>query len=210
MAGDFGYMKNRIQNELKRDNTDQELADAICDAIAYYRRQRFGFNMGRSTTATVAGVEYYRLPTDFVEADSMVLNLSNYRPRLQERAFTWIDDQEDSDTQTSRPYVYSVQNSELRLYPVPDQSYTLQLSYVKSLPEVSISASDGATNAWMTTGVELIRLHAKVDLLMNIIRGPESMQEAQMLAAREDDVASGLRREYKRSQSSGKLTPSII
>lgn len=206
----LAVMKTRINNELQRDSTDQELLDSILGAIAFYRRQRFNWNLRRATAATIAENEYYQVPPDFVEADSMILNVGNHRDRLTERTFYWIEDQEQDANYFSRPEAFAVQNGEFRLYPIPDQSYTLTLSYVRSLPEVSASAADSASNAWMTDGEELIRLHAKVDLLENRIRGPESFEEASRLRAREGEVLVQLRREYKRAQSSGRVEPSSI
>ncbi len=206
----FGRLKERIENELQRDSTDSELSDAIVASIDFYRRQRFNWNTKRATTATVAAVEYYQLPPDYVEADSLRLTKDHTRDHLTERSFVWIDAREGPDNQYARPAVFSIQNREMRLYPIPDQSYTILLSYVYALPEISVSAADSATNAWMTEAEELIRLHAKADLLMNRIRGPESLQEAMALTQREERIASDLRREYKRAQSSGRLSPSMI
>jgi len=204
---DYGTMKSRIQNELNRGNLTDEIANAIISALRFYRRQRFRWNTARTTTTLTDGVEYYGLPPDFLEGDTMVLSTSNGElDWLYERSHFWIDQQKDWSNYTSRPYVYSVQADELRLYPTPDAAYTLTLTYTYELDEPT---DDTDTSAWFTDGEELIRTHAKVDLLENVVRGQESLMEAQVLRGREEQILSQLRREYKRSQSSGNLTPNF-
>jgi len=201
----FGTMKTRIANELKRGNLTSETENAIISAQRYYKRSRFRFNIARTTTTLSPDIEYVDLPSDFIEADTMVLQEDSTLDFMQERSHYWIDREKQWTDYRSRPYVYSVQADELRLFPVPDSgSYTLVMTYQYELSEPT---SDSFTSAWFTDGEELIRTHAKVDLLENVIRGPESMDEAGRLRLRENEVLKQLRIEYKRSQSSGRLTP---
>src|SRR5690606_29350195 len=112
----------------------------------------------------------------------------------------WIDIEKGFNSHTSTPYVYAVQADQFRLYPTPDDSYTLILTYRYELEKPS---DDTDSTAWFTDGEELIRTHAKIDMLENVIRGPESFQEAEYLRRREVETLRQLRIEYKRSQSSG-------
>lgn len=201
---DFGTMKTRIGNELKRSSLTSEIQNAVLSALDFYKRRRFRWNVARTTTSTTDGVEYYGLPTDFIEADTMILVDSSDLDFMQERSHFWIDANREWSNYKDRPYIYSVQANQFRLYPVPDNTYTLLLTYVYELTKPS---TDTDTSAWFTDGEELIRTHAKVDMLENVIRGPESFQEAEHLRRREEQVLRELRIEYKRSQSSGKLTP---
>ncbi len=205
---DFGTMKTRVGNELKRAELTTEIRDAIISSLAFYKRQRFRWNTARATLTLQPNVEYYQLPTDFIEADTLVLRSSGDElDYLEERTHHWTDREKEWDGYRSRPDIFSIQTNELRMYPVPDRSYTALMSYVFEQSEISASASDSASNEWMTNGEELIRLHTKVDMLTNVIRGPESFQEAALLAGREHEVLKQLRKEYKRSQSSGRTTP---
>jgi hypothetical protein len=96
-----------------------------------------------------------------------------------------------------------VQADQFRVYPSPDKStYVVILSYTQSFTD-PVYPED--TSPWFTTGEELIRLRAKIDVLVNIIRGPEAFQEAQLLRQREEEVVRGLRIAYKRSISSGRI-----
>jgi len=202
---DFGTMKTRIADELKRGSLTSQTENAIISAQRFYKRMKFRFNIARTTTTLTADVEYMDLPSDFIEADTMVLQKDTQLDFMEERSHFWIDREKQWTGYTGRPYVYSVQADELRLFPVPDsQSYSLIMTYHYELSEPT---SDSFTSAWFTDGEELIRTHAKVDLLENVIRGPESMEEAGRLRLREKEVLTQLRVEYKRSQSSGRLTP---
>lgn len=201
---DYGTMQTRIQDELKRGNLSSQIDNAILSALRFYKRHKFRFNITRATTSTTDDIEYYGLPDDFIELDTMTLQEGQELVFLTERSHYWIDQEKSWVDYKDRPRVYAVQADEFRLFPKPDDAYTLTLTYHYELPEPS---ADTDTSAWFTDGEELIRTHAKVDLLENIIRGPESLQEAQVLRLREQEVLKQLRIEYKRSQSSGTLTP---
>ena len=72
---------------------------------------------------------------------------------------------------------------------------------------ISLSASDGVTNAWMTDGEELIRLEAKIDIYTNVLRGPEAKQEGQWLQPQRNAALNALVKEYQQSVASGTLQP---
>ena len=201
---DYGTMQSRIRDELNRGNLSSQIINSIYSALRFYKRHKFRFNITRATASTTADIEYYGLPSDFIELDTMTLTEGQEVMLLTERSHYWIDQEKGWTNYRDRPRVYSVQADEFRLYPIPDDTYTLTLTYQYELTEPS---SDTDTSAWFTDGEELIRTHAKIDLLENIIRGPESLQEAQVLRLREQEVLKQLRIEYKRSQSSGTLTP---
>jgi len=203
---DYLTMQTRIQDELKRGNLSSQIQNAIISALRFYKRHKFRFNVARATADTTADIEYYGLPDDFIELDTMVLQEGQELVFMTERSHYWIDQEKGWADYRDRPRVYSVQADEFRLYPIPDGVYELTLTYHYELPEPS---ADTDTSSWFTDGEELIRTHAKVDILENIIRGPESLQEAQVLRLREQEVLKQLRIEYKRSQSSGTLTPTF-
>jgi len=204
---DYGTMQSRIQDELNRGNLTSQIQNAIISALRFYSSQRFRWNISRTTTTLSDGVEYYGLPSDFIEVETMVLTSGNELDWLQERSYYWIEQQKDWSNYEARPYIFSIQADEMRFYPVPDKdTYTVTMTYIYELEEPS---DDTDTSAWFVQGEELIRTHSKVDLLENVIRGQESLQEAQILRGREQEILTQLRREYKRSQSSGKLTPNL-
>ena len=196
-------MKTRIADELTRTGLSDQIGKAIVTSIDYYKRQSFRFNQSRATTTLVSGQEYYGLPSDFIEMDTAVIVDGTYKSMLEERTHYWIDDNLKSTSYTSQPYVLAVQADQFRVYPAPDKdTYEVILTYTRSLGTPTSSTD---TSAWFTDGEELIRLRSKIDLLMNIIRGAEAFQEAQLLRPREEEVLRGLRIAYKRSISSGRI-----
>lgn len=201
---DYGTMQTRIKNELKRGDLTSEIQDAIISALRFYKKQRFRFNIARATANTADGNEYYALPDDFIELDTMTLTEGQRVEFMEERTHFWIDQNKGTTNYEGEPYVYAVQADQFRLYPTPDATYTMTITYAYELTEPT---SDGASTAWFTDGEELIRTHAKVDLLENIVRGQESFIEAQALRRREQETLRQLRTEYKRSQSAGRITP---
>jgi len=204
----FATMVSRVRDELNRGTDhDTRIKQSIVSAIKYYTEKRFFFTTKRATSATADGVEYVALPSDFIEVDSLILTEDDQNDILMERTPRWIEQHKLQVSYESRPECFAVQDNELRLWPTPDDTYSLLMTYHCELPEVSVSASDAATNAWMTTGEELIRLHAKVDMLENVLRGAESIQEAQMLRAREQQVLAALVRRSRRQEQTGRLIP---
>jgi hypothetical protein len=200
-------MVGRIRTDLNRGTDhDDRIKLAIEDAIKHYRARRLGFNMKRATSTTTADQEYYGLPTDFLEVDSLrLLETSNYYERLTEVTFAWIDDTANYQDFTSTPEKFAVQNRELRLYPKPDDTYTLQMSYMYGLGGVSAGAADSATNTWMTEGEELIRQHALADVLENYIGGQESILQAQVHQRRAERAFRELKRRAEREQTTGRI-----
>jgi hypothetical protein len=202
-------MVQRIRSDLDRNTTaDDRIKQAIEDAIEFYRARRLGFNQKRATTNTAAGQEFYSLPTDFLEADALrIEEQANYYEPLAEVTFDWIDEHNGRVDHYSVPAKFAVQNRELRLFPIPDGTYELQLSYLYDLGGVSASASDGASNAWTDEAEQLVRLHAQADVLELYIGGQESVVAAQLLRGKAAAVYNELKRRANREQSTGRLRP---
>ena len=74
---DYGTMQTRISNELSRGNLSSEIQNAIISALRFYKRNMFRFNSARATATTTADIEYYGLPDDFIELDTMTLTQNN-------------------------------------------------------------------------------------------------------------------------------------
>jgi len=207
----YGQLQTRLRDDLNRGASfNPRIRQAIVDAIAFYESRRFTFNTKRAEASLTADAEYVTLPTDFIEVDYLRLTDTNSYDPLREVTYYWIEQNRRSTSHRSRPENYAVQNKELRLFPVSDGAYTLTISYIYELSEISQSASDGATNAWTNDAEELIRLHAMSDLLRTRIRGPEAIMEADNLDRRGgkiDRVYRTLRRRANRQESTGRLEP---
>jgi hypothetical protein len=209
----FGTMVRRIRTDINRGTTyDQRIKEAICDAIVFYKNKRLGFNTKRARAVLTSGNEVVSLPTDWLEADFLRLEHGSERDPLTEVTYDWMEDTLRTDTDRGRPRRFAVQHRELRVYQIPDQTYTLVLSFQYELRDVSISASDGATNGWMVDAEQLIRKHAQADVLQNYLSGPEEIAKAKMLMTeieKPNGILENLEAAAAREQSSGKIKPWI-
>lgn len=200
---DFGTMQSRIENELVRPDLSDEIRLAIKDAVEFYEAERFYFSEGRRTIDTAADKQYYGLPSDFQEIDTLMYYPStNIRYEVFPRTWEHIETLQSNDNITGRPYYYAIYNQQLRLYPIPDGAYRLEMGGVFRFDELSASAD---TNAFMTDGKSLIRHRAKAEVLTSVIRGPEAIREAAIEKQMEQEELSRLRSETTSRRSTGKL-----
>jgi hypothetical protein len=183
----FAVMKARIVSETVRDDlTATQLGAVVNDAIKQFEGQRFAFNERRYQILTVAAQEYYDLITptlltsagDAVGTGEMLLELDDitvtvnsqpYRlcPRTQQGINEW-----QTTTYQGQPADYTLYGQQLRIWPLPDAAYTLNLNGLARLSPKPLSA-DADTNAWMTEGEVLIRSHAKMLLYRDVLRDQE-------------------------------------
>lgn len=203
----FGRMVERIREDLNRGSDfDDRIKQAICDAIVYYSPNRLGFNTKRARALITSGNEFISLPTDWVESDYLRLENDGQRIPFDEVTYDWIEDRRENDTDRGEPQKYAIQHREMRLWPIPDHSYTLVFSFQYELRDVSISASDATTNGWMTDAEQLIRTWAQGDVLINHIDGPEATEKGVMLQAKAENIfLPKLEARAAREQSAGRV-----
>ena len=155
---DFQTMRNRINRDLTRDEITAVASDEIKTAILYYERQRFWFLEKRATLNTVDSQEFYALPSDFQDDDSLVINVNNWTYPLIKRTYATIEAWfVRSATFTGYPTDWCIYNEQIRLYPIPNAAFTMTLSYLKS---TAVLTNNSDTNEWMVEGEELIRCRA--------------------------------------------------
>lgn len=202
-------MVARIREDINRGSDfDARIKQSIVDAIRFYRTKRLGFNIKRARALLTSDTEIVSLPLDWIEADFLRLEDDGSREPMEEVTYDWMEDEGLNDDIRGRPTKYAIQHRELRLYPIPDRSYTLVLSFQYDLQNVSLSASDGETNAWMTEAEELIRKRAMGELYVLYVGGPEAVAKGNLLKQEaEDDVLPVLEAQAAREQSSGQIRP---
>lgn len=203
----LGEVVARIREDINRGSDyDARIKRAVAEAIRFYRSRRLGFNIKRAYAVLTSGNEYVRLPSDWIEADFLQLNDDTRREPMDEVTYDWIEDRHGPTDERGEPYKYAIQHRTLRLYPIPDRTYTLMLSFQYELKDVSVSASDLATNAWLDEGEELVRKHAMSELYVLYIDGPESIGKGQLLRREcSDEILPVLEAQAAREQSSGRI-----
>ncbi len=199
----YGTMQTRIADEIKRTDLTAQIQSAILSAIEFYKTDRFWWNESRSTAATVASQEYYGLPADFLSLDFIGVTVSSRYYQLTPKSAHEMDSINwGAGTYTGYPAYFALYENNLRLYPIPNAVYTLTIAYLKQLTALSAAAD---SNQWTVAAEELIRLHAKIDLMENLIRGPEAVGEAQVLRGREREVYSQVKFNADVRRASGRI-----
>jgi hypothetical protein len=209
MAG-FGTVIQTILTDIDRGNEHSaRVRLAIVDAIQFYRSTRLGFNQRRAIGTAESAVEYITLPTDWIEVDRMRVLNDGHLEKLTEVTSEWLDDHAGRVDWFACPHSFAIEGRQLRLYPIPDKNYELRIAYHYDLAGISLGASDSASNAWTVEAEQLIRLHAKADVLENYIGGEEAMAKATRDMAQARMVLDELKKRANREQSGAGFRPWI-
>jgi hypothetical protein len=168
----LGDLKSRIADELARADLTSQIALAISQAIEEGCTHRFWFMETRGVTVSLsAGTSAY-VSTDLsnlIEIDRLVLITGSQRRTLREMSDDELDRLNDGTPPQGEPYAYSRYGDELRVYPVPTQSYTV---LIDGLTKGAALNSDSDTNIWTDSskGERYIRALAKRQLYADVIR----------------------------------------
>ncbi len=169
----LAVMKARIADELSRDDLTSQIAYAISDAIKAYEDERFFFNESRALTfTTVDGQEFY--DSDDSANIALIQKIDYVVVYVGDQPYTLTYERpEDMETMSlgstteGTPWSYTWYGEQIRLYPTPDQEYTVRIGASYKLAE---PATDGETgNAWMTHAERLIRSRAKLELVLHVL-----------------------------------------
>jgi hypothetical protein len=198
-------VRNRILDDIDRGSAAAARVDlAILDAIKFYRAHRFRWNQRRSTF--LVSSEYTSLSASFVEVDSLRIqrSASEIDP-LVEKNWKWIDERKRDTSDDGEPIYFAIQYNELRLYPEPDQTYSVIMAHHYDLVASVTSLSDSFSTGWLGEGEQMIRLHAQADVEINYIKGPEATAEGGGHLAQAQEIFKQLRRRKNRQDGAGKM-----
>jgi len=183
-------LKTRIQTEINRDDLADDLATVLQQHIAaaceYFADEKFWFNSIVTTTpasaqsvnipAAVRRIERLTIPAQYTELREVVLP-----------EFERLD-----GGQTGLPNAYAYYNDQVRLWPAPDATYTLQFT---GLAQVDAPTSDSDSNIWTTQAFDLIVSRVKMTLARDVFRDPDGVQ---LFAAATAELLRKLKRETAR------------
>lgn len=167
----LGYMKDKIADQVSRDDLPTQIAECINDAIRFYQPHRFIFSEGRDLSlSTVVGQEFYTSADDpligtLYAFDYITVTIGTAKfdlPRYQPEDLEVLT---QSGTQQGQPQCYSYYDFQLRLYPVPSAIYPLTIAAHQAIP--APAADDTAANPWMGEAERLIRGRARYELAIN-------------------------------------------
>lgn len=203
----FGEVKSRVINELDRTDLASVAPDAVRLTIKRYEAERLHFTVSRNLTLnTVAGQVLYTgsdaswIP-DIVRIDNPGFVLVGGQNRKVYRDDPVVlEFMTDNSATQGEPLNWAYYAQQLRLYPVPDQVYSLRFHGVMRLAALS---ADGDTNAWTTDAEDLITAGAKRWICQQVTK---DFQLAEVMKMAEDEALQRLRSEYTDRHATGKIT----
>tara|TARA_Y100000592_G_C5476477_1_gene322533 strand:+ start:805 stop:1443 length:639 start_codon:yes stop_codon:yes gene_type:complete len=139
-------LQNTVESFLARTDLTAQIPDFIKLAeVRMSRELESRSQEKRATASTVAGNEYIALPTDLREVREVKLNTSPLTV-LEYKSPTAIDS-DHSTTGQGKPKSYSIIGDEIKLRPVPDAIYEVEIVYIGEITPLSAT---NATNTILT------------------------------------------------------------
>lgn len=188
---DFGTMVTRIESELARTDQTALVKEMIVSAVEHHERERFFFNETITTFVTAADQENYTHAdtslSDMVSLSTVKVTVNQTSYVLTEKPYDWIEAISTSTSFTGYPYKFAQYQEQLYLYPIPNASYTAEVSHVTRLTDtrsthtadhISKSSSNSFTNAWFTTGFDLVKQRAKALLKIDVLEDEMAIQQS--------------------------------
>lgn len=170
---------NRILDELDKAGTLTSQAGlAINSALSFYKTKPFWFAEEIANSNTSADTEWYELPSDFESVISLTATVNSSDYSLQQRHYSQIEEWANEEFTTSSPSDFSIYRRQLRIYPIPDDTYALRLSYHRGGPDLS---ADADTHVLLIYAEELVRRRAQKDICMSILQDEKRGQYFGML-----------------------------
>ena len=132
----YADLQTSIANFLARDDLTAQIPDFIQLAEARINRELETREQEKRVQSTlVAGDEYIALPIDFREVREVKLNTSPLTV-LSYASPTSLDTQYSSNGQ-GKPLGYSIIGKEMKIRPIPDSAYTMEIVYVGDVDALS-------------------------------------------------------------------------
>lgn len=209
----YGDMQARIADELDRQDLSSQIQLAIMTAIQMFQRRNFWFNEAAFSFNTVLGQEYYGAADNAQIATSpniQILRLQyggGVRWELPRQPFEILDQYSASRDWRGVPEIFAYRAEQIRLYPIPSQVWAIDVFSIYRIDQPTSNSDD---SEWFNTAEELIRTHAKIDLLTNVIRPPGLDAEAAMLIRQEARALASLNGETDFRESWGGAVPTAF
>lgn len=182
----LGDLKTRIADELARADLTSQIALAISQATEEACTHRFWFMEVRGLTVLLTSGSGAYVSDDLsnlIEIDRLVLMVGSQRRTLRIMSDDRLDMANDGTPPQGEPYAYSRYGDQLRLYPTPQQGYTV---LIDGLTKGATLNSDTDSNIWTdaSKGERYIRALAKRQLYTDVIRDTDKALVQDQLAQR--------------------------
>lgn len=181
----FGDLKAEIADEV--DDTTGEYSEqierAVLAAIRYCERNTYYFNETRDVTfSTVASQDWYgaadnsNIPTLLrinavyrIDGAGQVDDMIRRDPHELELLA-------DTSSAEGEPTVYAYFNRQIRLYPIPNDVWTIRLQLGPY--RLTTLSADSDENAWLTEAWGMVKARAKYILQKDVLKDPNLAAEA--------------------------------
>ena len=157
----LGNLYARIYDETHQTRT-VAVANAVQSAYDFYQSQRFWCteNTRSFTISATAEVALRTALPGCIAIDAMVAGAQKYP--LEKKPWRDILELDDGNVRGD-PYCYAIHHEQLRFYPVPQSSITIEAIYV-GMHTLTTSASSTSSSVWTNELEPLIRARAKAVL----------------------------------------------
>lgn len=152
----YSELKASVADWLNRSDLTATIPDFIALAEAQVERKLRTRQMIVRANATI-DTEYGTVPADFLEVKSLKLQTNPVTP-LQFETIDSLDNLQSQYPSSSKPRYFSIVGSQIRTVPLPDSSYTAELTYYAKLTKLSGSVD---TN-WLLTAAPDVYLYGSL------------------------------------------------
>lgn len=181
--------------------------EVIRSAIRHYEKKRFTFNEFIRTVTTTSGNQYVDVPTGLLQDDRVQVTIGGHEYGLRKHHYTDIERMHGASDTSGQTSDYTYQNGQFRIWPTPNDAYTLHVSGLYQLDTLNGGAdssawADSATNAWTTDAQDLINHRCKFTLARDYLMDRELLENARLA---EIEAYNNLRYEAGAAQQTGRV-----
>jgi hypothetical protein len=179
----YSDLRQLIAQDLNRDDLSDIIDDYVKGRIEFYQKDFLYVSPMTEQISTVAGQALYALPVEFVGLDRVRLAYGQVWRNLMEAEYNdllaW-----DVNIPPVRtiPMRWAPFGTKIRLWPVPNDSYQLELTGQGKVPAPT---ADTDTNFWTEAAATLIRYATTAQVRLLRLRDTDGFQTDMIAAERE-------------------------
>ena len=143
---DFDSLKTSVADFLNRDDLTSVIPTFIQLAESQLERALRVRDMIERSTAEIDS-QFSALPADFLEAKSFRITSTTPDTPVEYITISEMDRKDQENSSPGKPIYYTIEGSELRVHPIPDSTYDIELAYYEQIPALS----DSNTTNWLLT-----------------------------------------------------------